>query len=169
MVSVPEAMDKIQRICKVYAPSVPFVFNFADQRYAGKFWAEETVGKLAGFFAILAVFISCLGLFGMAAYMAEQRVKEIGVRKVLGASVFTLWSLLSKDFVKLVALSLLVAFPLAGYFMHNWLQHYTYRTNIGWWIFVAAGLGALLITLGAVSYQALRAALINPVKSLRTE
>ena len=169
MVSVHDAMDKIQRICKVYAPSVPFVFNFADQRYAGKFEAEERIGKLAGFFAILAVFISCLGLFGMAAYMAEQRVKEIGVRKVLGASVFTLWGLLSKDFVKLVALSLLLAFPLAGYFMHNWLQHYTYRTSIGWWIFVAAGLGALLITLGAVSYQSLKAALMNPVKCLRAE
>jgi putative ABC transport system permease protein len=169
MVSVHDAMDKIQRICKVYAPSVPFVFNFADQRYASKFGAEEQIGKLAGFFAILAVFISCLGLFGMAAYMVEQRVKEIGVRKVLGASLFTIWSLLSKEFVGLVALSLLLAFPLAGYFMHNWLQHYTYRTGIGWWIFIAAGLGTLLITLGTVSYQALKAALMNPIKSLRTD
>ncbi|MFI5193208.1 MAG: ABC transporter permease [Chitinophagales bacterium] len=169
MVSVHDAMDKIQRICKAYAPSVPFVFNFADQRYAGKFEAEERIGKLAGFFAILAVFISCLGLFGMAAYMAEQRVKEIGVRKVLGASVFTVWSLLSREFVGLVSLSLLLAFPLASYFMHNWLQHYTYRTGISWWIFVAAGLGALLITLGAVSYQSLKAALMNPVKCLRAE
>ena len=168
-VGVHDAMSTIERICKVYAPAVPFVFNFADLRYANKFRAEERVGKLAGFFAILAVFISCLGLFGMAAYVAEQRVKEIGVRKVLGATVFNLWGLLSKDFLGLVLLSLLFAFPLADYFMRGWLQQYTYRTPIGWWIFAGAGLGALLITLLTVSFQSVKAALANPVRSLRSE
>ncbi len=168
-VGAQQAVDVLKAVCKTYAPGVPFGFRFMDNVYAGKFENEERVGELAGFFTILAVFISCLGLFGMASYMAEQRVKEIGVRKVLGASVFNLWRLLSKDFVGLVLLSLLLAFPLAGYFMHSWLQQYTYRTGLGWWVFAAAGIGALLITLLTVSYQSIRAALANPVKSLRSE
>jgi ABC-type antimicrobial peptide transport system permease subunit len=120
-------------------------------------------------FAALAVFISCLGLFGMASYMAEQRVKEIGVRKVLGATVFTIWRLLSKDFTVLVLIAFVIAIPLAYYFMSNWLQSYSYRTSLSWWIFAVTGSGALLITLLTVSYQAIKAALANPVKSLRTE
>ncbi|HXB34641.1 MAG TPA: FtsX-like permease family protein, partial [Puia sp.] len=163
------AMEKIERICKAYAPKVPFVFNFADERYAQKFGAEERVGKLAGFFAILAIFISCLGLFAMAAYMAEQRNKEIGVRKVLGASVFGLWRLMSKEFVRLVFISVGIAIPLAYYFMHGWLQNYNYRTGLSWWIFALAALGAVLITLLTVSYQSIKAALMNPVKSLRSD
>jgi putative ABC transport system permease protein len=163
------AMEKIERICKAYAPKVPFVFNFADERYAQKFGAEERVGKLAGFFAILAIFISCLGLFAMAAYMAEQRNKEIGVRKVLGASVFGLWRLMSKEFVRLVFISVGIAIPLAYYFMHGWLQNYNYRTGLSWWIFALAALGAVLITFLTVSYQSIKAALMNPVKSLRSD
>jgi ABC-type antimicrobial peptide transport system permease subunit len=110
-----------------------------------------------------------LGLFGMASFMAEQRIKEIGVRKVLGATVFNLWRLLSTDFVALVIISLFIAIPLAYYFMQGWLQHYSYRSDLAWWIFAAAGAGALVITLLTVSYQSIRAALANPVKSLRSE
>ena len=150
-------------------PSVPFRYKFADEEYAKKFGDEERIGKLASFFAILAIFISCLGLFGMASFVAEQRTKEIGVRKVLGASVFNVWRLLSKDFVMLVLLSCAIAIPVAYYFLHGWLQKYEYRTEISWWIFAVAVMGALLITLITVSFQAIKAAIANPVKSLRTE
>jgi putative ABC transport system permease protein len=163
------ALAKVEAVCKKYSPEEGFDYKFADEEYAHKFANEERVGKLAAFFAILAIFISCLGIFGMASFMAEQRVKEIGVRKVLGASVFNLWQLLSKDFVMLVFISLLIAAPIAYYSMHNWLQNYEYRTSISWWIFAAAGMGALVITLFTVSFQAIKAALANPVKSLRTE
>jgi putative ABC transport system permease protein len=167
--SVSRALPLIADICKTYSPSAPFEYKFVDEAYARKFFDEERIGRLAGFFAILAVFISCLGLFGMATFMAEQRVKEIGVRKVLGASVFSLWRLLSREFVVLVALSMLIAFPLAHYFMANWLQHYQYRSDMPWWIFAIAGVGALVITILTVSYQSIKAALMNPVKSLRSE
>ncbi|HUZ60803.1 MAG TPA: ABC transporter permease [Hanamia sp.] len=164
-----DAIAKIGSVFREYSPDQPFDYHFADEEYAKKFGDEERIGKLVSFFAILAIFISCLGLFGMASFMAEQRVKEIGVRKVLGATVFNLWGLLSKDFVILVLISLLIAMPVAWYFMHNWLQNYQYRTNLGWWIFAVAGMGALFITLVTVSYQAIKAALANPVKSLRSE
>jgi len=164
-----ESLAKITAVFKKYNPSQTFDYHFADAEYAKKFGEEQRVGKLASFFAVLAVFISCLGLFGMASFVAEQRTKEIGVRKILGASVFSLWQLLSREFVALVALSLLIAIPIAWYFMNGWLQHYAYRTPITWWIFAAAGAGALVVTLATVSYQAIRAALANPVRSLRTE
>ena len=144
-------------------------YKFADDEYAKKFRSEERIGKLAGFFAILAIFISCLGLFGMASFMAGQRIKEIGIRKVMGASVFSIWSLLSKDFVVLVVISLLIATPAAYYLMHGWLESYQYRTTLSWWIFAATGLGAVVITLLTVSFQAIKAAVINPIKGLRTE
>jgi ABC-type antimicrobial peptide transport system permease subunit len=115
------------------------------------------------------VFISCLGLFGLSSFIAEQRTKEVGIRKVLGASIFSLWRLLSNEFSVLVFISLLIAIPIAYYFMHNWLQDYQYRAPLSWWIFVAAGVGALVITLLTVSFQAIKAAIANPVKSLRTE
>jgi ABC-type antimicrobial peptide transport system permease subunit len=140
-----------------------------DEEYAKKFGDEERVGKLASFFAILAIAISCLGLFGLTSFVAEQRKKEIGVRKVLGASVFNVWNLLSKDFLLLVIISFFVATPLAYYFMYNWLQNYTYRTEMSWWIFVAAGIGSVVITILVVSFQAIKAAIANPVRSLRTE
>jgi putative ABC transport system permease protein len=167
--SAHAAIDKIGTIFKKYDPSTPFEYNFADEDYAKKFDTEVRIGKLASSFASLAIFISCLGLFGMASFMAEQRVKEIGVRKVLGASVFNLWRLLSKDFVGLVVISLLIASPVAYYFMHKWLDNYTYRSAMGWWIFAITAAGALLITVLTVSYQSIKAALANPVKSLRSE
>jgi putative ABC transport system permease protein len=167
--SAHEAINKIAAVFKTYLPSVPFSYGFVDDEYAKKFATEERIGKLASGFAILAIFISCLGLFGMASFMAEQRVKEIGVRKVLGATVFGLWRLMSKDFVILVVISLLLAVPLAWYFMTDWLQHYTYRAELSWWIFAVTAAGAIIITLLTVSYQSIKAALMNPVKSLRSE
>jgi len=168
-VSASEALPKIEAVFKKIIPSAPFEYKFADQEYASKFAAEESIGKLAAVFGILAVFISCLGLFGLALFVAEQRVKEIGVRKILGASVINLWGMLSKDFVLLVVISQLIASPIAYYFMHNWLQHYQYRTNISWWVFASTAAGAIAITLLTVSYQSIKAALANPVKSLRSE
>jgi putative ABC transport system permease protein len=166
---VREALAKIQPVFKKYNPNSPFEFKFIDDEYAKKFSNEERIGNLASFFAILAIFISCLGLFGLASFIAEQRTKEIGVRKVLGATVFNLWKMLSKDFVVLVIISCLIAIPITWYFLNQWLQKYTYRTEISWWVFAAAGAGALGITLLTVSFQAIRAAIANPVKSLRTE
>ena len=168
-ISAHEALSKIAAVCKTYSPSVPFSYKFADDDYARKFASEERVGKLANSFALLAIFISCIGMFGMASYMAEQKVKEIGVRKVLGASVFGLWRLMSKEFVVLVIIALLIAMPIAYNFMNSWLQHYTYRTPLSWWVFAATCFGALFITLLTVSYQSIKAALANPVKSLRSE
>ncbi len=168
-VSVSSALPKIAEVFKKIIPSVPFTYNFADEDYAKKFAAEEQIGKLTRFFSSLAIFISCLGLFGMAMFMAEQRTKEIGVRKVLGATVFTIWRLLSKDFIGLVIISLIIAAPIAWYFMSKWLQNYQYRTPIAWWIFALTGIGTVLITLLTVSYQSIKAALANPVNSLRSE
>lgn len=167
--STHDALTKIETVFKKYNPEQPFDYRFNDEEYGKKFGDEERIGKLASLFAVLAIFISCLGLFGMASFMAEQRIKEIGVRKVLGASVFNLWQLLSKDFVAMVLISFLIATPVAYYLMHNWLQNYTYRTGLSWWIFAIAGVGALVITLLTVSFQAIKAAIANPVKSLRTE
>jgi ABC-type antimicrobial peptide transport system permease subunit len=168
-ISAHEALSKIAAVCKNYSPSVPFSYKFADDDYARKFASEERVGKLANSFALLAIFISCIGMFGMASYMAEQKVKEIGVRKVLGASVFGLWQLMSKEFVVLVIIALLIAMPVAYNFMNTWLQHYTYRTPLSWWVFAVTCFGSLIITLLTVSYQSIKAALANPVKSLRSE
>jgi putative ABC transport system permease protein len=164
-----EALNKIAAVCKTYSPSVPFSYRFADEEYAKKFTTEERVGKLASAFATLSIFISCLGLFGLASFSAEQRTKEIGIRKVLGATVLNLWGLMSQEFVRLIIIALLIAVPLAWYFMHNWLQHYTYHTNLSWWVFAATAIGAIMITMLTVSYQSIRAALSNPVKSLRSE
>lgn len=164
-----EVLPQIEAVFKKYNPAAPFLYQFVDQQYARKFDAEQRIGKLSAFFAILAIFISCLGLFGMASFMAEQRVKEIGVRKVLGASVFNLWGLMSKDFVLLVIIALFIAVPVAYYFMFHWLQRYEYRTEISWWIIAATCMGALGITLLTVSFQSIKAAMMNPVKSLRME
>jgi ABC-type antimicrobial peptide transport system permease subunit len=164
-----EGLAKVEAVFNKYNPSAPFEYKFTDEEYARKFEDEKRIGNLSTFFAILAVFISCLGLFGLASFVAEQRTKEIGVRKVLGASVFNLWQMLSKDFLGLVILSCAIAIPVAWYFLHQWLQKYPYRTDISWWIFIIAGAGAMVITLLTVSYQAIKAALMNPVSSLRTE
>lgn len=167
--SMSSALPKIAGVFKKIVPSVPFTYSFADEEYTKKFAAQEQIGKLTRFFSCLAVFISCLGLFGMAMFMAEQRTKEIGVRKVLGATVFTLWRLLSKDFVALVMIALIIATPTAWYFMSKWLQGYQYRAPISWWVFALTGAGAVIITLLTVSYQSIKAALANPVNSLRSE
>ena len=163
------ALAKIESIFKKFDPATAFEFNFVDEEFAKKFGDEERIGKLASVFAVLAIFISCLGLFGLASFVAEQRIKEIGIRKVVGASVFNLWQLLSKDFVILVIISCIIAAPLAWYGMQQWLQKYDYRAAFSWWIFGAAILGALIITILTVSFQAIKAAMANPVKSLRTE
>lgn len=163
------ALEKIKAVFTTYDPSSPFSYEFVDVEYARKFSDEERVGKLASFFALLAIFISCLGIFGLASFVAEQRTKEIGIRKVLGASIANLWGMLSKDFLVLVGISLLLAMPLAWHLMTNWLEKYTYRSTMAWWIFAVAGAGALLITLFTVSYQSIRAAMANPVNSLRSE
>jgi ABC-type antimicrobial peptide transport system permease subunit len=167
--SASTSLAKIESVFKKYNPSQPFEYQFIDEQYARKFENEQRIGKLASFFAFLAIFISCLGLFGMASFVAEQRTKEIGVRKVLGASVFNLWKLLSKEFVLMVLLSCAIAIPVAYYFLGKWLLNYEYRTKISWWIFGISVAGALVITLLTVSFQAIRAAVANPVKSLRTE
>jgi len=167
--SASESIAKIGAVFKKIIPAAPFDYKFADAEFASKFAAEERIGKLSTFFAVLAIFISCLGLFGLASFVAEQRTKEIGVRKVLGATVTNLWGLLSKDFVLLVIISCFIAAPLAWWFMHNWLLKYSYRTPISWWVFVVSALGAMVITLLTVSFQAIKAALANPVKSLRSE
>jgi len=164
-----DAIAKITPIFNRYNPTYPYIYKFVDEEYNRKFDLETLVGKLANIFAVLAIFISCLGLFGMAAYVAEQRTKEIGVRKVLGASVGGIWFMLSRDFLVLVIVSGLIASPIAFYFLHSWLQKYDYRITIGPSVFVLTALAALVITLVTISWQAIRAATANPVKSLRTE
>jgi len=164
-----DALSKIEPIYKRLNPDQPFEYSFVDTDYAKKFSDEERIGKLGGIFAGLAIIISCLGLFGLTSFVAEQRKKEVGVRKVLGASVFNLWNLLSKDFLVLVIISFFVSLPMSWYFAHNWLQNYSYHTVLSWWVFVAAGIIALLITLVTVSFQTIKAAIANPVKNLRSE
>jgi putative ABC transport system permease protein len=168
-VSAEAALTKMEAVFKTIVPSAGFDYRFVDQDYAKKFSQEQRIGKLSGFFAILAILISCLGLFGLASFIAEQRTKEIGIRKVIGASIFSIWNLLSKEFIFLVLISLLLAFPVAYYFMHKWIQQYTYHADISWWNFAAAGAGALIITLFTVSFQSIKAAIANPIKSLRSE
>jgi ABC-type antimicrobial peptide transport system permease subunit len=164
-----DAIAKLGPIFNKYNPSYPYDYGFEDASYAQKFNLEVLVGKLAGIFAGLAIFISCLGLFGLAAYMAEQRNKEIGIRKVLGASISQVWLLLTKDFILLVLISCLIASPIALYFLQGWLQKYDYRVGIGPWVFLAAGIAAIAITVITISFQAIKAAIANPVDSLRSE
>jgi putative ABC transport system permease protein len=168
-IKTPDAISKLNRLFNKYNPSYPYKYTFSDENYAAKFNLELLVGKLAGIFATLAIFISCLGLFGLAAYVAEQRTKEIGIRKVLGASVPQVWLLLSKDFIALVLISCLIASPVAYYFLNGWLLKYDYRISMGAGVFVLAALIAIIITIVTVSFQAIRAALSNPVNSLRME
>ncbi|MBS1605309.1 MAG: ABC transporter permease [Bacteroidetes bacterium] len=168
-VAMSRALPKIAAVMKQLVPSAPFDYRFVDEDYAQKFAQEDRMSKLSSFFAGLAIFISCLGLFGLASFTAEQRTREVGIRKVLGASVGGVWRLLSKEFVILVGVALLVAMPVAWYIMSRWLTNYNYRVAISVWVFVGSGAGALLISLATVSWQAVRAAVANPVKSLRTE
>ncbi len=145
------------------------MYRFVDEDYAGKFELEMLIGKLAGIFTLLAVFTCCLGLFGLAAYLAEQRTKEIGIRKVLGASISEVFLLLTRDFIVLVIISCTLASPIAFYFLQNWLQQYYYRIDIGPGIFIASAILAIVIALITISFQSVKAAIANPVKSLRSE
>lgn len=168
-VGTQAALDRIKPIFEKYRPDYPYQYHFADERYAEKFGRERLVGRLAGIFAALAILISCLGLFGLASYMAEQRTREIGIRKVLGASVPQVILLITKDFVILVAISCLIASPLAFYSLQRWLDGYYYRIQLGPGVFILSALMAIVITIATISFQALKAALMNPVESLRTE
>ena len=167
--STERNLDLAGEIFKKYNPQYPFDYKFIDEDYARKFGEEKRTATLAALFAGLTIFISCLGLFGLATYMAENRIKEIGVRKVLGASVSGIATLLSKDFLKLVIVSFVLAAPLAWWAMNKWLESYTYRIQIEWWVFALAGFIAIVIAIVTVSYQAIKAAVANPVKSLRSE
>jgi len=166
---ITKALAKIETVIKTAAPAYPFEYRFLDDEFDKLFKTEALLGKLSRVFAFLAILISCLGLFGLAAYTAERRTKEIGVRKVLGATITNVVALLSKDFLGLVAISSFIAFPVAWLFMHKFLQGYAYRITIQWWMFALAGLLAVIIALFTVSFQAIKAAIANPVKSLRTE
>ena len=164
-----ETLTQIEAICKKLNPNFPFTYTFTDQQYARQYQSEQVVSKLSNYFAFLAIFISCLGLFGLAMFTAEQRTKEIGVRKVLGASVGSIIGLLSKDFLKLVAIAILLASPAAWWAMNQWLQNFAYKIDIEWWMFGLAGIMAVVIALLTVSFQSIKAALVNPIKSLRSE
>jgi putative ABC transport system permease protein len=167
--NLPKTISAIESKWKTFIPNRPFSYYFLDEFFDRQYRSEERFGNLFLNFAILAIFISCLGLLGLASYSTIQRTKEIGVRKVMGASVSNIVNLLSKDFLKLVCISFLIAAPLAWYFMHGWLKDFAYRININWWIFLIAGVTAVLIALFTISFQAIKAAVANPVKSLRSE
>ncbi|HEA30672.1 MAG TPA: FtsX-like permease family protein [Leeuwenhoekiella sp.] len=168
-IAMTKVLQEIESVLATQNPGFPFEYRFVDDAFNDRFKSEQLVGNLSQIFAVLAIIISCLGLFGLAAYTAEQRRKEIGVRKVLGASVSVIVGILSKDFMKLVGIAIVLAIPVAWWAMHNWLQGYAYRIDINLWVFALAGLAAVLIALITVSFQAIKAAIANPVKSLRTE
>ncbi|HEY0272824.1 MAG TPA: FtsX-like permease family protein, partial [Chitinophaga sp.] len=164
-----EAMASIEKVYTQLEPRFPFTYSFADQEYQRLYESEQIIGKLSGFFALLAIFISCMGLLGLAMFTAEQRTREIGIRKVLGASEVTIFRLLSKDFLQLVGIAFIIATPIAWGIMNNWLNDYAYRTNIGIGLFVIAGVATLVIALFTISFQTIRAALANPIHSMRAE
>lgn len=164
-----EALTSLEKISKELNPKFPFTYKFSDEEYAKLYKSEQVVGKLANYFAFLGIFISCLGLLGLITFTAEQRTKEFGVRKVLGAGPVSLFGLLSKEFLLLVAIAMAIASPLAWWAMNNWLSDYEYRISIGWWMFVLAGLISIIIALVTISFQAIKTATANPVRSLRTE
>lgn len=167
--SIADNLSRAESIFKKYNPEYPFKYEFVDAEYAKKFSDQQRTGKIAGLFTLLTILISCLGLFGLASYMAENRIKEIGIRKVLGASVTTIMMLLSKDFIKLVLISILIATPISWYYMSNWLEDFAFRITISWVTFIMAGSITVIIAMVTVSFQAIKAARANPVKSLRTE
>ncbi len=167
--NMEDALSKVEKVIKKNNPNYPFEYKFLDEEFNKRFKSEMLISKLSRLFATLTIIISCIGLFGLAAYTAERRTKEIGIRKVLGASVSNMVSLLSKDFLMLVLIAITIAIPIAWYMMSKWLEDYSYRIEIKWWIFALAGASAIVIALLTVSFQAVKAALANPVKSLRTE
>lgn len=147
----------------------PFSYQFTNEEFEKMYRADQRASTLVWIFSILAIFISCMGLYGLASFTAERRSKEIGIRKVLGASIGSIVGLISRDFLKLIMVALIIASPLAWLAMNNWLQEFAYRVNVGWWIFAAAGLIAILVAFASIGFRAVRAAVTNPVKSLRTE
>ncbi|MEO0573183.1 MAG: FtsX-like permease family protein [Bacteroidota bacterium] len=167
--SLANSLERIEAEFARIAPAIPFEYRFVDDAFGTKFRTEERMRKLSGIFSLLAILISCLGLFGLATFMAERRTKEIGIRKVLGASIMSLFKMLSKDFMLLILFSGLFAVPVAYYLMKQWLENYTYHINIPWWVFGLAISSVMLVALVTISYQSVRAAIVNPVKSLRTE
>ncbi|HXB42720.1 MAG TPA: FtsX-like permease family protein, partial [Puia sp.] len=167
--NIPDVLKQAENKWKAMAPGMPFSYRFLDESFNEMYRSEQRIGKIILIFSTLAILIACLGLFGLSTFIAEQRTKEIGIRKVLGASVQGLVQLLSKDFIKLVAISFVIAAPLAWWFMSKWLQDFAYRVDISWWIFLLAGVLAFVIAIATVSFQAIKAALMNPVTSLRTE
>ncbi len=167
--SIPAALAHLESTWKKFLPEVPYEYTFLDENFEKLYKSEQKQGTIFTVFACIAIFIACLGLFGLSAFSITQRIKEIGIRKVLGASVGSIVGLLSKDFLKLVAIAAVIAFPVAWFAMNTWLQDFAYRTNISWWIFVVAGIIAAAIALFTICFQAIKAALSNPVKSLRTE
>ena len=167
--SMSEALSRIEKVFQTVIPSAMFDYKFVDQEYARKFASEERVGRLASIFAVLAIFISCMGLFGMASFVAEQRRKEIGIRKILGASVRNLWAMLSLEFVQLVLLACAIGIPVAWLYLNEWLQQFAYRVNVSIWVILLSAAGALTITIITVSFQTIRASMVDPVRSLRSE
>lgn len=162
-------LKRLEKVFKKYNPAFPFEYVFVNEEYGEKFADEQRVGTFATIFAFLTIFISCMGLFGLATYMAENRIKEIGIRKVLGASVVNITTLLTSDFLRLVFISIVIATPLAWWFMYNWLSDYPYHVEIKWWVFLISGALSVLIAVLTVSYQSVKAAFMNPVKNLRSE
>jgi putative ABC transport system permease protein len=167
--NVPAALAQIEKVWKKYLPEIPYEYNFLDARYAKLYEAEQKESSILIIFSCVAILIACLGLFGLSAFTITQRVKEIGIRKVLGASTRTIVELISKEFLLLVVIAAVFAFPVAWYVMNHWLQNFAYRINIAWWVFVVAGIIAFFIAFATISFQAIKAAIANPVKSLRSE
>jgi putative ABC transport system permease protein len=167
--NISSLINNIKNKWTSIAPGVAFSYRFLDDSFNEMYQSEQRVGKISISFSILAIVISCLGIFGLATFIAEQRIKEIGIRKVLGASIQGIVGLLSADFMKLVLIAFIIAAPFAWWIMNKWLQDFVYRVEFSWWIFLVAGVAAILIALLTVSYQAIRAAITNPAKSLRTE
>jgi ABC-type antimicrobial peptide transport system permease subunit len=167
--SLSNALQSIETVFKKYNPAVPYEYQFVDEEFGKKFTTEELISRITNIFACLAIFICCLGLAGLVSFTVEKRIREIGIRKVLGASVAQVLLLVSKEFVKLVLIAFLLATPVAWWFMNNWLDRYEYHTGISFWLFGAVGIIMLLITLFVIVINALRAAITNPVNSLRTE
>jgi len=164
-----QAINDLEKICKSLNPQFPFSFSFSDEEYQKLYKSEEIVSRLSNYFAVLAIFISCIGLLGLAMFTAEQRTKEIGIRKVLGANLVSLFTLLSGEFITLVILAMFIASPVAWWAMHAWARDFAYRTPMEWWVFIFAGGITLFITLLTVSFQAIKAAIVKPVITLRTE
>ncbi len=163
------ALATLEKTWKKYLPEIPYQYTFLDEKFTELYQSEQRQETIFTVFACIAIFIACLGLFGLSAFAITQRVKEIGVRKVLGANVSSIVGLLSKDFLKLVLIAAIIAFPVAWYAMTHWLEDFAYRINIHWWVFVVSAILALIVALATVSLQAIKASLANPVKSLRTE